>query len=36
MLVAGTASDPIITADVQGIFDCKKRALLDRFGKKKP
>jgi hypothetical protein len=36
MLVAGTASEPIITADVQGIFDRKKKALLDRFGKKKP
>jgi AsmA protein len=35
MLVAGTASEPIITADVQGIFDRKKKAFLDRFGKKK-
>ncbi len=35
MLVTGTASEPIITADVQGIFDRKKKAFLDRFGKKK-
>jgi hypothetical protein len=35
MLVTGTASEPIITADVQGILDRKKKAFLDRFGKKK-
>jgi AsmA protein len=35
MLVGGTANEPIITADVQGIFDRKKKAFLDRFGKKK-
>jgi AsmA protein len=35
MLVTGTASQPIITADVQGFFDRKKKAFLDRFGRKK-
>jgi AsmA protein len=35
MLVTGTANEPIITADVHGIFDRKKKAFLDRFGKKK-
>jgi hypothetical protein len=35
MLVTGTANEPIITADVHGIFDRRKKALLDRFGKKK-
>ena len=33
MLVTGTANEPIITADVHGIFDRKKRAFLGRFGK---
>ena len=35
MLVTGTASEPIITADVHGIVDRKKKAFLDRFEKKK-
>ena len=35
MLVTGTANEPIITADVHGIFDRRKKALLDRFGQKK-
>jgi AsmA protein len=35
MLVTGTANEPIITADVHGIFDRKKKAFLDRLGKKK-
>ena len=35
MLVTGTANEPIITADVHGIFDRKKKAFLDRFGKEK-
>ena len=34
MLVTGTANEPIITADVHGIFDRRKKALLDRLGKK--
>ena len=33
MLVTGTANEPIITADVHGIFDRKKKAFLDHFGK---
>jgi AsmA protein len=35
MLVTGTANEPIITADVHGLFDRRKKAFLDRFGKKK-
>jgi AsmA protein len=35
MLVSGTANEPIITADVHGLFDRRKKAFLDRFGKKK-
>jgi AsmA protein len=35
MLVTGTANEPIITADVHGIFDRRKKAFLDRFGKRK-
>ena len=35
MLVTGTANEPIITADLHGIVDRKKKAFLDRFGKKK-
>jgi AsmA protein len=35
MLVTGTANEPIITADVQGLFDRSKKAFLDRFGKMK-
>jgi AsmA protein len=35
MLVTGTANDPIITADVHGIFDRRRKAIVDRFGKKK-
>jgi AsmA protein len=34
MLVTGTANDPIITADVHGLFDRRKRAFLERLGKK--
>ena len=35
MLVTGTANEPIITADVHGLLDRRKKAFLDRFGKKK-
>ena len=35
MLVTGTANEPVITADVHGIFDRRKKAFLDRFGKKR-
>jgi AsmA protein len=35
ILVTGTADEPIITADVHGIFDRRKKAILDRFAKKK-
>ncbi len=35
MLVSGTANEPIIAADVHGIFDRRKKAFLDRFRKKK-
>jgi len=35
MLVTGTANQPIITADVQGVFDRSKKAFLERFGTKK-
>jgi AsmA protein len=35
MLVTGTANEPIIKADVHGLFDRRKKAFLDRFGKKK-
>jgi hypothetical protein len=33
ILVTGTANEPIIKADVQGLFDRRKKAFLDRFGK---
>jgi AsmA protein len=35
MLVSGTANEPIVTADVHGIYDRRRKAFLDRFGKKK-
>jgi AsmA protein len=35
MVVIGTTNDPIITADVHGLFDRRKKAFLERFGKKK-
>ena len=35
MLVTGTASEPIITADVKGLFDRSKKGFLGHFGKKK-
>ena len=34
MLVTGTANEPIIKADVQGVLDRRKKAFLDRLGKK--
>jgi AsmA protein len=34
MVVTGTADEPIITADLHGIIDRRKKAFLDRFGKK--
>ena len=35
MLVTGTANEPIITADIHGLFDRKKKAFLDHFERKK-
>lgn len=34
MLVSGTANAPIVTADVHGIYDRRKKAFLDRLGKR--
>ena len=35
MLVTGTANEPIITADVHGLFDRSRKAILESFGTKK-
>jgi AsmA protein len=35
MLVTGTANEPIITADMHGLLDRRKNALLGRLGKKR-
>ena len=35
MLVTGTANEPIITADVHGLFDRSRKAFLESFGTKK-